>query len=92
MIQVTDYCMCFFYLLKFLSYADDSPFALQIMNKAFFKLSSDGTHQPEDTTAQEKDSVPQEVMLNKPFLLAVFEAKSRAMLFLGRVTNPLQQV
>ncbi|XP_048791947.1 angiotensinogen [Lagopus muta] len=64
----------------------------KIMNKAFFKLSSDGTHQPEDTTAQEKDSVPQEVMLNKPFLLAVFEAKSRAMLFLGRVTNPLQEV
>jgi len=62
------------------------------MNKAFFKLSSDATHQPEDATAQEEDSVPQEVMLNKPFLLAVFEAKSRAMLFLGRVTNPLQEV
>ncbi|XP_065586774.1 angiotensinogen [Cyrtonyx montezumae] len=63
----------------------------KVMNKAFFKLDSDGTDQAEDAPAQE-DSVPQEVMLNKPFLLAVFEAKSRAMLFLGRVTNPLQEV
>ncbi|NXC45449.1 ANGT protein, partial [Penelope pileata] len=63
----------------------------KVINRAFFQLNSDGTDQPEDPTAQEGDSVPLEVTLNKPFLLAVFEEKSRAMLFLGRVTNPLQE-
>ncbi|KAF1544021.1 Angiotensinogen, partial [Eudyptes schlegeli] len=61
----------------------------KVINKAFFKLASGGTDQPEDPAAQKEDSVFLEVTLNKPFLLAVFEEKSRAMLFLGRVTNPL---
>ncbi|KFQ91618.1 Angiotensinogen, partial [Nipponia nippon] len=61
----------------------------KVINKAFFKLASDGTDQPEDPAAQKEDSVFLEVTLNKPFLLAVFEEKSRAMLLLGRVTNPL---
>ncbi|NXN35903.1 ANGT protein, partial [Rhinoptilus africanus] len=61
----------------------------KVINKAFFKLTGDGTDQAEDPTAQKEDLVFLEVTLNKPFLLAVFEEKSRAMLFLGRVTNPL---
>uniref|UniRef100_A0A8B9VAJ4 Angiotensinogen n=1 Tax=Anas zonorhyncha TaxID=75864 RepID=A0A8B9VAJ4_9AVES len=64
----------------------------KIINKAFFKLTNDKTDPPEDPTAQKEDSGPLEVTLNKPFLLAVFEEKSRAMLFLGRITNPLQSV
>lgn len=67
-------------------------FALQVINKAFFKLTGDGTDQPEDPAAQKEDVVFLDVTLNKPFLLAVFEEKSRAMLFLGRVTNPLPGV
>ncbi|NXT01972.1 ANGT protein, partial [Jacana jacana] len=61
----------------------------KVINKAFFKLTGDGTDQPELPTAQKEDLVFLEVTLNKPFLFAVFEEKSRAMLFLGRVTNPL---
>ncbi|KFQ84229.1 Angiotensinogen, partial [Phoenicopterus ruber ruber] len=61
----------------------------KVINKAFFKLTGDRTDQPEDPAAQKEDLVFLEVTLNKPFLLAVFEEKSRAMLFLGRVTNPL---
>ncbi|KFO80731.1 Angiotensinogen, partial [Cuculus canorus] len=61
----------------------------KVINKAFFKLTSDGTDQPEDPTAQKGDLEFLEVTLNKPFLLAVLEEKSRAMLFLGRLTNPL---
>ncbi|XP_014806724.1 PREDICTED: angiotensinogen [Calidris pugnax] len=61
----------------------------KVINTAFFKLTSDGTDQPEDPTAQKEDVVFLEVTLNKPFLFAVFEEKSMAMLFLGRVTNPL---
>ncbi|KFP56362.1 Angiotensinogen, partial [Cathartes aura] len=61
----------------------------KVINKAFFKLTSDGTDQPEDPAAQKEDGVFLDVTLNKPFLLAVFEEKSRAMLFLGRITNPL---
>ncbi|XP_005239170.1 angiotensinogen [Falco biarmicus] len=63
----------------------------KVINKAFFKLTGDGTDQPEDPTAQKEDVAVLDVTLNKPFLLAVFEEKSRAMLFLGRVTNPLNR-
>ncbi|KFW03255.1 Angiotensinogen, partial [Eurypyga helias] len=61
----------------------------KVINKAFFKLTSDEADQPEDPAAQKEDVVLLEVTLNRPFLLAVLEEKSRAMLFLGRVTNPL---
>ncbi|NXC34710.1 ANGT protein, partial [Campylorhamphus procurvoides] len=59
----------------------------KVINQVFFKL--DGTDQAEDPAAQKEDGVYLDVTLNKPFLFAVFEKKSRAMLFLGRVTNPL---
>ncbi|XP_071595027.1 angiotensinogen [Heliangelus exortis] len=72
--------------------SDSSLTVGKVINKALFKLSSDGTEQPEDPTAQKEDLGFLEVTLNKPFLLAVLEEKSRAMLFLGRVTNPLQGV
>ncbi|NXR06572.1 ANGT protein, partial [Semnornis frantzii] len=61
----------------------------KVINKAFFKLSGDGRDQPEDPAAQKEDEAFLYITVNKPFLLAVFEQKSRAMLFLGRVTNPL---
>ncbi|KAM9259010.1 angiotensinogen [Cariama cristata] len=64
----------------------------KVINKAFFKLTGDGTEQPEDPAAQKEDVVFLDVTLSKPFLLAVLEEKSRAMLFLGRVTNPLHGV
>ncbi|NXG24390.1 ANGT protein, partial [Grallaria varia] len=61
----------------------------KVTNQVFFKLASDGTDQAEDPAAQKEDGAYQDVTLNKPFLFAVFEKMSRAMLFLGRVTNPL---
>ena len=64
-------------------------FALQVINNAFFQLSGDGTEQAEGPAAQKGDVAFLEATLNKPFLLAVLEEKSRAMLLLGRVTNPL---
>ncbi|NXB11446.1 ANGT protein, partial [Cnemophilus loriae] len=63
----------------------------KVINKAFFKLASDGTGQPEDPTAQKEDEAYLDVTLNKPFVFAVFEKQSRAMLFLGRVVNPLHE-
>ncbi|XP_071287631.1 angiotensinogen isoform X1 [Agelaius tricolor] len=63
----------------------------KVINKALFKLASDGTEQPEDPAAQKEDGVYLDVTLNKPFLFAVFEKQSRAMLFLGRVVNPLHE-
>ncbi|NXI79112.1 ANGT protein, partial [Rhipidura dahli] len=63
----------------------------KVINKAFFELASDGTDQPEEPTAQKEDGVFLDIMLNKPFLFAVFEKQSRAMLFLGRVVNPLHE-
>ncbi|KAM6323701.1 angiotensinogen [Aegotheles albertisi] len=76
-----------------LSKISDSDLTVgKVINKAFFKLTSDGADQPEDPAAQKEDLVFLEVTLNKPFLFAVFEEKSRAMLFFGRVTNPLRGV
>ncbi|NXB26439.1 ANGT protein, partial [Rhagologus leucostigma] len=63
----------------------------KVINKAFFKLASDGTDQPEEPTAQKEDGAYLDVTLNKPFLFAVFEKQTRAMLFLGRVVNPLHE-
>ncbi|NWH35711.1 ANGT protein, partial [Chloropsis hardwickii] len=63
----------------------------KVINKAFFKLASDGTGQAEDPAAQKEDGAYLDVTLNKPFLFAVFEKQSRAMLFLGRVVNPLHE-
>ncbi|KAJ7411736.1 angiotensinogen [Willisornis vidua] len=64
----------------------------KVVNQVSFKLTSDGTDQAEDPAVQKEDGVYLDVTLNKPFLFAVFEKKSRAMLFLGRVTNPLPGV
>ncbi|NWI88782.1 ANGT protein, partial [Pitta sordida] len=61
----------------------------KVMNKVFFKLTSDGADEAEDPAAKKEDGEYLDVMLNKPFLFAILEKKSRAMLFLGRVTNPL---
>nr|XP_009936335.1 PREDICTED: angiotensinogen [Opisthocomus hoazin] len=61
----------------------------KVINNAFFQLSGDGTEQAEGPAAQKGDVAFLEATLNKPFLLAVLEEKSRAMLLLGRVTNPL---
>lgn len=66
-------------------------FSFQVINKAFFKLASDGTDQPEEPAAQKEDGASVDVTLNKPFLFSVFEKQSRAMLFLGRVVNPLHE-
>ncbi|NWI99944.1 ANGT protein, partial [Crypturellus undulatus] len=63
----------------------------KVINKALFKLSSDGADKPADPITQKEDLVFLEVTLNKPFLVAVFEQKSKAMLFLGRVTDPLSR-
>ncbi|NWU28697.1 ANGT protein, partial [Dyaphorophyia castanea] len=63
----------------------------KVINKAFFQLASDGTDHPEEPTAQTEDGAYLDVTLNKPFLFAVFEKQSRAMVFLGRVVNPLHE-
>ncbi|XP_074393567.1 angiotensinogen isoform X2 [Zonotrichia albicollis] len=71
--------------------SNDSLTVGKVINKAFFKLASDGTDQPEDPAAQKEDGMYLDVTLNRPFLFAVFEKQSRAMLFLGRVVNPLHE-
>ncbi|XP_027753344.1 angiotensinogen [Empidonax traillii] len=64
----------------------------KVLNNAFFKLTGEETDQAEDPAAQKEDGVYLDIKLNKPFLFAVLEKKSRAMLLLGRVANPLHEV
>ncbi|KAH1173350.1 angiotensinogen [Mauremys mutica] len=60
----------------------------KVINKALFKLKN-GDDLPEDLLEENGGSLPLEVTLNKPFLLAVYEKNSKAMVLIGRVTNPL---
>nr|XP_006122058.1 angiotensinogen [Pelodiscus sinensis]XP_025039861.1 angiotensinogen [Pelodiscus sinensis]XP_025039862.1 angiotensinogen [Pelodiscus sinensis] len=61
----------------------------KVINKALFKLKNSGA---EELLEENGDSLPLEIQLNKPFLLAVYEKNSKAMILLGRVTNPLNGV
>ncbi|CAM5143373.1 unnamed protein product [Natator depressus] len=63
----------------------------KVINKALFKLKN-GVDLPEDFLEENGGSLPLEVTLNKPFLLAVYEKNSKAMVLIGRVTNPLNGV
>ncbi|XP_067392049.1 angiotensinogen isoform X2 [Emydura macquarii macquarii] len=72
--------------------SDDNLTIGKVINKALFKLSDNGVDQPDDLVEENGGSLPLEVTLNKPFLLAVYEKNSKAMLLFGRVTNPLKGV
>ncbi|XP_074844762.1 angiotensinogen [Carettochelys insculpta] len=61
----------------------------KIINKALFKLKHMGA---EGLLEEKGGERPLEIQLNKPFLLAVYEKKSKAMILFGRVTNPLTGV
>uniref|UniRef100_A0A8C8S102 Angiotensinogen n=1 Tax=Pelusios castaneus TaxID=367368 RepID=A0A8C8S102_9SAUR len=63
----------------------------KVINQALFKLNYNGVDQT-DLLEENGSSPPLEVTLNKPFLLAVYEKNSKAMLLLGRVINPLNGV
>ncbi|XP_019383185.1 PREDICTED: angiotensinogen [Gavialis gangeticus] len=68
-----------------------NPTVGKVINKAFFKLNN-LVDEVEDPSEQNEDVMPMEVTLNNPFLLAIYEENSKAMLFLGRVANPLNGV
>ncbi|XP_053567153.1 angiotensinogen [Bombina bombina] len=60
----------------------------KIINKVYFKLDDDDSKQVEDLSL-DKEALPKEFKLNKPFFLAVFEGTTKALLFAGKVINPV---
>lgn len=65
----------------------------KILNKVYFELEDSGVamEQP-NNPPREDESTRLTVKLQHPFLLAVYEGSSKALLFLGSVRNPLGDV
>ncbi|XP_030052296.1 angiotensinogen [Microcaecilia unicolor] len=63
----------------------------KVINQIHFELDGSGSEieQPQNASEQTADTVPLEIKVKKPFLVAVFEGTSKALLFFGRVINPL---
>ncbi|XP_061480453.1 angiotensinogen [Rhineura floridana] len=61
----------------------------KIINQQLLELSPSGTDEVEDLTEKSQDIETLRITLNKPFLLAMYE-ESGALLYFGRITNPLE--
>ncbi|XP_063299269.1 angiotensinogen [Pelobates fuscus] len=63
----------------------------QIINKVNFELESIAldTSEAKSHLSDKDDIEPLEVKYNEPFLLAVFEGTTKAFIFIGRITNPV---
>ncbi|XP_007662925.2 angiotensinogen [Ornithorhynchus anatinus] len=77
---------------NFRGISEDDVRVGKVMNTVLFELTESGPEAPEEPTSASVDSEPLEVTLNRPFLLAVYERVTKALLFLGRVTDPLRGV
>ncbi|XP_015276930.1 PREDICTED: angiotensinogen [Gekko japonicus] len=64
--------------------------ARKIINQQLFELRPGKGDHTENPTEQNEDTETLSITLNKPFLLAVHEKESSALLYFGRVINPLQ--
>ncbi|XP_038617403.1 angiotensinogen [Tachyglossus aculeatus] len=77
---------------NFSAISEDDVRLGKVMNKILFELTESGAEAPEEPTQAPVGSEPLEVTLNRPFLLAVYEQVTKALLFLGRATDPLRGV
>ncbi|KAM4693397.1 angiotensinogen [Discoglossus pictus] len=63
----------------------------QIINKVHFELEESGKANDTEDLSVNKDNVkPLEFNVNSPFLLAVFEGTTKALLFVSKVINPVK--
>ncbi|XP_048342385.1 angiotensinogen [Sphaerodactylus townsendi] len=62
----------------------------KIINQQLFELHPGEADQAENPTEQNEDTETLSIALNKPFLIAVHVKESNALLYFGRVVNPLQ--
>lgn len=62
----------------------------KIINQQLFELHPDEADQAENTAEQNESTETLSITLNEPFLIAVHEKTSSALLYFGRVINPLQ--
>lgn len=58
---------------------------LQVFSKVVFEMSEEGSQVPEKT---EDGGVPLKLTVNRPFLFAIIEGNSNAILMLGKIMNP----
>ncbi|XP_076831425.1 angiotensinogen [Brachyhypopomus gauderio] len=56
----------------------------KVLNKVLFEMSEEGT----EVQSTSEDKVPLKVTVNRPFLFAVIEGNSNAILMLGKILNP----
>ncbi|KAM8945529.1 angiotensinogen [Pelodytes ibericus] len=63
----------------------------KIINKVHFELedTASDTNEGKSLLINKDDPEPMEVKYDKPFLLAAFEGTTKALIFIGRITNPV---
>ncbi|XP_053154254.1 angiotensinogen [Hemicordylus capensis] len=70
--------------------SDTSLTVRKIINQQLFELSPGGTDPAEDHSGEHNATTALKITVNGPFLVAVYGSKSKTLLYLGRVTNPLE--
>lgn len=68
-----------------------NPFLLppQVTHKAVLSVDEKGTEAAAVTTIEIMPmSLPDTIMLNRPFLLFILEDSTKSIVFMGKVTNP----
>lgn len=63
----------------------------KVINKVHFELGASNTEMEhlQNVLPQKDDMMPLDIIVDSPFLMAVFEGFSKALLFFGQVINPL---
>lgn len=64
------------------------PWLSTVQHKTYVKVDEEGTEAAAVTGAAMRESLPPEFRADRPFLFAIRDTQTGAILFLGRVTNP----
>jgi serine protease inhibitor len=65
-----------------------NPWLSTVVQKTFIRVDEEGTEAAAATGGAMVKSAPPQVRIDRPFLFAISESKTRSILFLGQVTDP----
>jgi serine protease inhibitor len=63
-------------------------FISRVLHKTFLEVNEEGTEAAAATAVEVFESLPPQVILDRPFVLAIRERTTGAILFIGRITDP----
>lgn len=64
------------------------PWIDQVLQKTFLKVDEQGTEAAAVTKVVMRESAPPEIVLDRPFFLAIYDHATETVLFLGQITDP----